>query len=251
MKNIIKNIAVVATGLLLGMSAMAQTSGMSAARYIPLLTGFDVLVTTNTTPGFGVTNTLYTSANGQIVYSLTNNTFNGTLNTNLTVPDAFKVVTLLPDVNADINGNASVFISIGNTNLIPIAVTNNYGQYFVTNWPLALSQVPNWMYPATTNLYPTFTAQSTNAITVTLYAGIPEIRGGIGPNQGTGYPLFETTGSFSFTVIPTGTTPFSIFTNLPTSFLQHAHKVYAAITVGAGVTTNLLINTLGIVQPQP
>jgi hypothetical protein len=251
MKNTIQKIAAILSGLLLTGAVHAQSSATPVMRFVPLLTGYNVLVTTNATVGLGVTNVGFSSYAGQILYSLTNNVINGTANTNLVAPDAFRAVSLVPDINGDLVANASVFISIGNTNLIPIAVTNSFGQYFVTNWPLALQQYPNWMYPGTTNVYPTFNAQSTNALTVTLYAGIGDIRGGVGPNQGNTFPLWESTGTFSFTVIPNGTTNVAVFTNLPIGFLQHAHKVYATISANPGGTgLGVLVNQLGILQPQ-
>ena len=253
MKTITKKLIGVAASLALASSVFAQSTATPIMRFIPLLTGYNVLLATNVTSGLGVTNILFSNPQGQIVYSLTNNSYNGTLNTNLTVGDAFKAVTFAVDVNGDINANASLFISVGNTNLIPVAVTNSFGQYFVTNWPLAQAQYPNWMYPGTTNLYPAFTAaQSTNQLTVTLIAGIGDIRGtGYGPVIGNPYPLWETTGTFTCVVTPNGVTPVNLFTNLPTGFLQHAHKVYATITPTVGGTGNgILLNQLGILQPQ-
>lgn len=270
MKNIKKIIAFLAIGLLACATTYAQTSAQTQYRFISLLTGYNVLAPTNAAVGYGSTNVLYTTTAGQIVYSLTNNSYNASGNTNLIAPDAFKVITLQPDVNGDVNANTSVFISINNTNLIPIAVTNSVGQWFIpslpyttnyataawaTVWPLAPVAAPSWMYPATTNLYPTPLWAATNTVTVTLYKGISDVRGGIGPNGVTPYPLWETTGTFTFVVTPSGTvnTPLTLFTNLPTSWLQGAHKVYATVqtTTGASGTFGALINTLGIIAPQP
>ena len=264
MNKYLKQLASVGAGLLLCGSAMAQNSVSTIHRYLPLITGYNVYVQTNTTPGLGVTNTLYTTYNGQIVYSLTNNSYNGSaVNTNLIANDAFNVGKLATDINGDINANAAVYVYCSNTNWIPIAITNSVGQWFVpatpyttnystaawaTVWPLASAQSPNWMYPATTNTYPNL--NGTNLVTVNLYAG-PSMnpQGGYGPTIGPNVALWETTPSFSFSFTTTGGTPVGLFTNLPTSFLQHAKNIYATVSVN---TTNngVLLNTIGILQPQ-
>ena len=100
----------IGAGLVLGISAYAQTGATASFRFLPLLTGYNVLVPTNATVGLGSTNVLNTTYAGQILYSLTNNTVNGTVNTNMVAPDAFKSVALASDINGDINANASVFI---------------------------------------------------------------------------------------------------------------------------------------------
>lgn len=260
----LKQLASVGAGLLLCATVMAQNSVSTIHRYIPLVTGYNVYVQTNTTPGLGVTNTLFTIYNGQVVYSLTNNSYNGsTVNTNLIAPDAFKVVTLSADVNGDINANAALYLYFGNTNWIPIAITNILGQWFVptlpyttnystaawaTVWPLGIGSAPNWMSPATTNTYPNL--NGTNLVTVNLYAGAASNpQGGIGPDLGPNVYLWETSPSMSFTLTTTGGTPYGFFTNLPTSFTQHAKHVYMTISVN---TTNngVLLNTAGILQPQ-
>jgi hypothetical protein len=252
MKNIYKKIAAVGAGLTLCTAAMAQSTATPILRFLPLLSGYNVLCNTGVVASLNVTNLLNTTYNGQALYTLTNNVVNGVLQSNTVAPDAFKMVTLAPDINGDIVANASVCILVGNTNLIPISVTNAYGQYFVTNWPLAVSQTPNWMYPATTNAYPAFTGSATNALTVTLYRTTTmNPQGGNGPTLGPTFPLTETTASFSFTVTPNGTTPVCVITNLPVSWLQGAKQVYASIvssTTGAG--TAILVNQLGILQPQ-
>jgi hypothetical protein len=251
MKNMKKLISILSASLL-GTAAFAQ-SGTPIYRFQPLLSGFNVNVTTNTAAGLGVTNTVYSTYGGQIVHSLTNDVFNGTLNTNLVVADAFKIATLGSDVNGDINANAYVTILVGNTNYIPLAVTNSFGQYYVTNWALGTSQYPNWMYPATTNLYPAFTANSTNTLTVTLYrAGTLKLAGGISADLNPATPMWETTSAFSFTVAPNGLTPVCVITNLPIAWLQGARHVYATITAATGAGTgSILVNQLGIVQPTP
>ena len=195
----------------------------------------------------------YTTYGGQIVYSLTNNSYNATQNTNLIAPDAFKLVSLAPLANGDFAANAAVVLYIGNTNWIPVAVTNSFGQYFVTNWVLASSQYPNWMYPATTNVYPTYGLTATNVVTVTLYRlGLQYPQGGVASatlQKSVNIP--ETAGAFSFSVNATGITNLCVITNLPSGWLVGARQVYA--TVSANATTGgsgVLLNQLGIVQPQ-
>lgn len=251
MKNMKKLISILSASLL-GTAAFAQ-SGTPITRFQPLLSGFNVNVTTNTTVGYGVTNTVYSTYGGQIVHSLTNDVFNGTLNTNLVVADAFKIATLASDVNGDINANAYVTILVGNTNYIPIAVTNSFGQYYVTNWALSTSQYPNWMYPATTNVYPAYAASATNALTVTLYrAGTLKLVGNLGADLNPTTPMWETSSAFSFTVTPNGVTPVCVITNLPIAWLQGARHVYATISASTtGTGTAILVNQLGIVQPTP
>ncbi len=266
MKNIYKKIAVLGLTLLVTSSVMAG----ALTRFLPLLSGYNVLVTTNAAVGFGVTNTLNTSYNGQIIHSITNDVFNGTLNTNVLTPDAFRVISLEPDANGDINANAYVTVMIGNTNYIPIAITNSVGQWFVptqpyttnyatagyaTVWPLGINTGPSWMSPATTNLYPGIPAASTNAWTITLYrAGTTKLQGGLGADQAPYTPMWETTGAFSFSVAATGVTPVCVITNLPVGWLQGARFVYATVSGAANLGSNggtNIVNQLGIVQPQP
>lgn len=264
MKNLIKCIC-----LLLAFAAgsvQAQYSTSPTARFMPLLSGYNVYVPSNSVVGYGSTNVLNTTYAGQIIRSLTNNTINGTANTNLVAPDAFKLVGLQPNAVGDYTANAAVVITLGNTNLLPIAVTNSVGQWFIpsmpyttnyataawaTTWPLAPSPAPNWMYPATTNIYPAFTATATNLITVTLYRSAWS-----NPSEATTGPkvyTWETTSSFSFSVNANGVTPVTVLTNLPAAWLLGARHVYATVTANnvTANTSGVLINQLGIVQPQP
>ena len=231
-------------------------------RFLPLLSGYNVFVPTNATViGYGGTNVLYTSTAGQVLFSLTNNYIaasSGTavLNTNGVAPDAFKVISLASDVNGDINANASLWISYDNTNAIPIVATNSAGQWFVTNWLYAVSIVPNWMYPATTNYYQQFIAGAmTNTITVTLYrAATLNPMGNLGASLGPNVPLWETTNAWNFTFQPSGgVTGGTLATNLPTTWLQGAKYVYMTISAaaGGGVGGGELLNQAGIMQPQP
>lgn len=260
--------------------ASAQTT-TPLPRFLPLLSGYNVLVLSNAVPaigtvtgvGLGTTNVLYTAYNGQILYSLTNNSINATLNTNFVAKDAFQTVDISPDNNGDINANASVWIMIGNTNLIPIAITNSVGQWFVpslpnttnyataawaTAWPLAPSTGPSWMSPATTNTYPLFDPKSTNTIVVTLYrAPTLKLSGGLGSDLSPAVPMWETSSAFSFAVTQTGlNTVVCVSTNLPIGWLQGARHVYATVQLPPNLSTNLptsgvLVNQLGILQPQP
>lgn len=252
----ITKIIVVGTMLLSPFAALAQQSATPVMRFIPFFTGYNVQVPTNTVAGIGVTNLLYSNVQGQNVYSLTNQNVNGTVITNSISGDAFQQIGLKADVNGDIVANAAVVVYVNNTNLIPIGVTNSFGQWFVTNWPLAVSQFPNWMYPATTNLFPQVTSADTNLVTINLYR-VTDIRGGFGNALAVNTPqMVETAASFSFSFNPTSTTNGVIYTNLPVAWLQGARQVRATITVGANGGNNnnaegILINQLGILQPQP
>jgi hypothetical protein len=225
-------------------------------RFIPLLSGYNVLISTNSTAiGLGSSNVLYTTYNGQVLFSLTNNNVNGTLNTNGVAPDAFKIISLASDANGDVNANAAVYAYACQTNWIPTVVTNSQGQEIVTNWVLAPSTYPNWQNPASTNAYPLGTLTGTNNIVVTLYRGVSlNPQGSIGPTIGnnTNVVLWETTSSFSFIITPTSaTTPIGVITNLPISWLQGAKFVYATVSSSATNNTGAFLNQLGILQPQP
>ena len=258
MKNTLKKIAAIGTGLLLGASAMAQSGAAPIPRFLPLLSGYNVLVTTNGAVTLGTTNTLFTAYNGQVLYSLTNNMINGTVNTNASAADAFQTVALLPDANGDINANAAIWVAVGYTNWIPVVVTNSVGQYFVTNnWILGESSTPNWMYPATTNYYPSFGASATNVVTVTLYrAGTKNPKGGISGsiNNGSFPMLAETTSAFNIVLTANGTTGVCVTSNLPAAWLQGAKHVYASVNIAtnnAGANNlGIIVNQIGILQPQ-
>src|SRR5271157_118969 len=258
-------------------TAFSQTTASPIMRFMPLLSGYNVLAPTNgATIGYGTTNVLFTTYNGQVLYSLTNNLIpnaTGTQTSTNIAPDAFKIVTLMSDVNGDINANASLWVYYGNTNLYPVVTTNSMGLYFIppagyTNaqlttayggWPLANSAYQPWMYPATTNYYPlAVPAAQTNVVTVTLYRSPTMIpMGPSGPSLATSFPLWETTNAWSFSFAPLGGVTGGCYeTNLPTTWLQGAKHVYATVscsisTVGANGATGIPINQLGILQPQP
>jgi hypothetical protein len=272
-KHLLKLLAV----LLLGtMTATAQNNGLNISKFLPMLNGYNVLASTNAVQtagvGYGSTNVLYTTFVGQILYSLTNNTVNGTAQTNIVAADAFKLGAISADANSDINANAAFAIYVNNTNWIPIAITNVLGQWFVptaanttnyataawaTVWPLAQSQYPSWMYPATTNLYPQIGAASTNLVTVSLYRELFQnpFSANYGPTIGgnTIPSTFETTSAFSFSFNANGATPVAIITNLPTGWMQGCRRFYAAVSVGTNQAQNqyVLINSMGLIQPQP
>ena len=246
-------------------------------KFDSLLSGFNVLVPTNSTiglSGLGInaSNVLYTTPQGQIVYSYSNNVagFPGGTTTNGFFTDAFSLANTHPDVNGDVNANASVWVMIGNTNLLPIVCTNSTGQLFVpaasTNgavpywggapvvWPLAASSTINWMFPATTNLYPNFAA-GTNSVVVTLYR---ESTMDFGASSGvTRVPFWETTSQFSFTctapVVGPGSTAYVVVTNLPTGFLQGSRIVGCTVTANpiGSTSQGVLLNQIGILQPVP
>jgi len=245
--------------LLISLLATVSVAAVASPvpKFLPLLSGYNVAVPTNTAAGLGVTNTLYTTYNGQVLHSLTNDVINGTLQTNLQNADAFKYVELMPDANGDVNANTALFIYVGNTNWIPVVVTNSVGQYMVTNtWLLApAGPFPNWMYPATTNYYGVYTNAATNLVTVTLYRAPALNPQGMYPASLKPFvPLWETTNTFSFSFSPQGIQPVGMYTNLPTTWLQGARYVYASITAGVNTgnsgSAGILVNQLGILQPQ-
>lgn len=222
------------------LAASSLTASAAVFQYDSLLSGYNVLIPTNSTPTLGTTNVLFTYIHGEVLYSLTNNMGN----TNVVAADAFSQATLVPDLNGDIVANATVSYYIGNTNWIPQVVTNANGQYYVTNWVLNPQTYPIWMYPATTNYYPAFAASATNVVTISLFRATI-----IKP-----FPVWETTAGFVFTVTGTGTTPIAGTTNLPASFLQGANLVKASVTAapnGASNGNGILLNALGIQQPVP
>jgi hypothetical protein len=253
MKKLLTSIALFATAVSLHAASYTETS---------LLGGWNVYATNGTPIVPGATNTLFTTYNGQVVYSLTNNVINGTLDTNAAAPDALSsAARLLSDANGDFVANTALHWYINNTNLIPVAVTNSQGQYFVyignTNglptaqtypavgWPLVGNQYPTYMFPASTNLYPVPSlAVGTNSIIFYLQ------RGWTYPLGSSSYTVWDTsTNIFSFTVNLTGDIATSGVTNLPTTFTQGATKVrVAAITVS---TNSVLINALSLGQPVP
>lgn len=259
------------------LSASAQVSSQTAARFIPLLSGYNVLVPTNTTAAgqfgagayatLGQSNTLYTSYAGQELYSLTNNNTFGSSNsvtitqqnTNTIAPDAFKIAHIVPDVNGDFNANATLVLVTGYTNYEPNLywATNSFGQVYLTNWPLALSQSPNWQYPATPNTYPTWPASSTNTVVITLFGGAGNIAGVSDSTSGGAIlpKMFTSSSIWSASFNVAAGVGNVVMTNIPTGVMQQCKDVYAEVTVtpAAGLTgtTNQLINQLGILQPQP
>ena len=251
MKKTLLKLMAVASVLCITATAFAQVGVAPQLRFNPLLSGFNVQVPIGATVGLGTSNVLNTTYAGQILFSLTNNTVNGVLQSNIFTGDAFKTATLVCAADGSLPANAAVQILIGNTNLIPVAVTNSVGQYFVTNWVLANNSYPNWMYPGTTNGYNGVTATSTNVLTVSLYRSTTmKLAGGVGASNTPDVPMWETTAGFSFTVAPNGVTPVSIITNLPAGFLQGAKVVKCTIASTGTGGTPILVNQVGIMQPQ-
>lgn len=240
-------------------------------RFIPLLSGYNIQITNGSSAAatIGSTNVLNTTYNGQVLYSLNTNTINGTINTNSLSPDAFKRISLVPDANGDVNANASLFVYIGNTNWIPLVTTNSVGQFFIppagfTNaqvttayvgWPLAAGNgFPNWMYPATTNYYPQESGTfSTNVVSIALYrVATVNPQGGVGSDLQSPFMLAESTAGITNTITANGTTPVGAFFPLTTTFLQGAREVYCSVWInGTNLNGGILVNQIGIVQPQP
>ena len=282
MKQTSNKIAAVGIGLCLTFSAFAQSQA-PIFRFLPLLSGYNLLVPTNNPPVtslgqvstntiYGATNLLFTAYNGQVLYSYSNNV-NGGLNTNGVVGDAFKIQTLSPDVNGDIVANASLIVYVGNTNWIPVVTTNAFGQWVIppvgfTNnylttayggWPLAVSQYPNWNNLATTNYYPGFSAANSNIVTISLYRGSSiNPQGGIsgGSVLGPSTTVFEGMSLWTTNFVNPGIVPTAFVFPLPTAWTQCAHRIYCAITSSNCATTGngingVLINQIGLLQPQP
>jgi len=282
MNTLKKSLISIGVGLGLTVSGFAQTSGQPIYRDANLLNGWNLYITNGTAVGPGVALQTYTALNGQINLSLTNPVVNGVVQSNVVTADAFNTmgVKMLPDVNGDYNPTMAIHVLLNQTNLIPIAVTNAAGQYFVgtaptTNsypyqgitanylpWPLGVLNGPIWMYPATTNLYvglPSTT--STNNLTFYFQRGWTLPLG-----AGQTYTVWDTTTNwFQFTyngaltgggaALATGNTPVAIITNVPTSFTQGADRVRCAgisETTGTGnVPSVYIINALTVGQPQP
>lgn len=253
------------TLLVLGLvtSAFAQGSPTPTVKVMPFLSGYNVWLQTNATQtyvGVGTPQVWYTTSQGQIVQSLTNNYVNGGYLSSNSFPDAFVTVPVSADANGDYNANASLVASFGNTNWIPIAVTNSIGQYFVTNWPLAQVQYPNWMYPATTNNYLASTfggAANTNTVTVQLfkvYSKGPNGQSGGSLGQNTNW-IVDSSASYTVTFGPGGATPTVVSSNLPASLLQGCIALQAKVSCvtnpAAGASPGILLNQLLFVQPQP
>lgn len=252
---------------------LAASAHAANIKLFSLLNGYNVLIQTNITVGFGNSNIFYTTIQGQAVYSWTNNTVFTTsgsntattiVQSNLVANDAFKPIDLFPDANGDYNSTATLVLYTGNTNWSP----NNYWQtnanglvYLGTNvvgsyWPLAASIFPNWQYPATPNAYPTLSAANeSNTITISLYpgSGNPSSSADVPAS----YPvLYSSTAIWSATYVVAAGIPNCVMTNIPAVSLQQMRKVYATITCsgptsGMTTSTNEIVNFIGIYQPVP
>ena len=280
--------------------ATAQQSATPIIKAIPLLTGYNVLIQTNQAtnslafnqptaygtlfgwtngPTYGVSNVLYTSYNGQIVYSynVITNLASG-VNTNIIAKDAFQGAELSADVNGDVNANTSLWVMLGNTNFIPLWTTNSAGQTFIppagfTNatfttayggWPLAPGGAyPNWMLPVTTNFYPSALIGNvnsasllTNTVIFTLFRspGFGMQGGGInGSTLAPTYPILESTPFFSTNIsFGSATAPIIASFPLTSTYLQGAKKIFLAVQVTSTYTNTagILLNQAFITQPQ-
>ena len=231
--------------LLIALTLTYTLATSMAANYSEsaLINGWNLYVTNTTAAVVGGTNNLYTYIHGEVFYSLTNNMGN----TNTIAPDAFVGnVPLLADMNGNVVANAAIHYYIGNTNWIPLAVTNSQGQWFVTNsWPLASSRYPTYMYPATTNLYPSqgIIGLGTNNVTFNFQKGW---------NLGTkAYPIYvwdTTTNTWSFNVAGTG--PQAGTTNVPISWAQGATLIRLH-DVSNNSTNATIVNQVSLGQPTP
>ena len=269
--NMKKLIVLLTTGLAL--SSFGQT-GIINYNEQSLINGWNLVLTNGMVLAPGVTNQLFTTTEGQIVYSLTNQTINGIANTNIVAADAFNTggVMLRPDANGDYNANAAIHVYLNNTNWIPVAVTNSQGQWFVataptTNgypfqnlspnyvgWPLASSAYPAWQYPATTNLYPLLpSGLTTNILTFTFQSGWKYKLGNTAS-----VTVWSPTNQFQFTwdgslMQTPGGQPISITTNLPLAFMQGGNVIRCSsvsTTVGSNARTAYILNVLSVGQPQ-
>ncbi len=227
-------------GLLsLCLAAFGQANPSPVTKWLPLA-GYNVAIPTNQGDiGLLSTNIEYTTSSGKIVYSYQNT---GITNGQ---SDAFRNVILQSDANGDVNANATLVISYGNTNLIPI--TNTSG--FVTNWALADPTLGSQVI-GTANVYPLQNANSTNFVTVRLFRSYWDNPRG----DDTTYPAYrqyEPVSTFNVTFSQAATGGF-ISTNLPTVFLQGVRNVSATIqaTNAAGNGAATLINFIGISQPK-
>ena len=258
------------TGLFLTITvvALAQTT-TPIPRFLPLLTGYNVYAPTNVSNiGLNGSNILYTTYGGQVLYSYTNNNYltssNSTTltlqNTNVVAADAFKVIHLRPNANGDWSSNAVLVIATGNSNLLienPNWFTNSFGQVTITNWPLAISQYPNWQQPASANTYTLFGNNVTNSVIISLYrAPAGTAAGDLGSGIAPAYHWWETTAAYTYTENVSASVPTVTMVNLPVGFLNGAIDVYANVTVGSGIAGQaaapaIVINQLGIEQPQP
>lgn len=240
----------------IGVSAFADSGAPPTWKFFPLLSGYNLLVGTNVAVTLGATNLEYTSKKGRILYSynaITNALWYGA--SNGASEDALQPVQLQPDVNGNIVANAALVLYVGNTNYIPVPDVSNLVSSAAlcidTNWALGFStggSANQWVVG--TNTYPQFAGNGNTPITVTLYAAASSMFDGSETPAGspTIYP-WETVSTFSFSFTPNGTIQ-CISTNLPTAFLQHARYVYAAVTNTAATGNYVLINQLGILQPQ-
>lgn len=191
MNNIIETISDAAKKLVILLAFLIGVSQAHAVIWTSqsFLSGKNVFVPTNVVSSgvlFGDTNVLYTSQNGAIVLSFTNNvggsnTWGGAFN---------KAVNIFPNAFGDENKNIQVMVILNNTNAIP---TTNMSR-----------QVP---FPITGNGYPLIGAFSTNLLTINL-VNLPD-----GTNAAT------TGDTWSFTVLPNGTNMTIMSTNIPNGFL--------------------------------
>ncbi len=220
-------------------AAFGQANPSPRMTWRPFISGYNVAVPTNTAVGLLSTNVEYTTVDGKVVFSHMNT---GVTNGN---GEAFQNVIVQNDAQGDAVANATLVISYGNTNLIPI--TNASG--FITNWSLADPTLGSQVV-GTANLYPVQNANSTNFCTVTLYKGYWDNPRGENITYPS-YRVYEPTSTFTVTFTQAATGGM-IVTNIPAIWMQGARNVTCtlAATNLAGNGSATLVNFIGISQPQ-
>jgi hypothetical protein len=259
-------------------AAFGQVSSMNRVVFTPLLSGYNVLLTSNTTGnaaanavGPGSTNIMFTTGYGNVLFSLVTNLVNGVLNTNLTAPDAFATGETFPDVNGDYQSNCELMVYINNTNWVPPITTNSIGQWIVpppgfTNAMFPTTQAgwilqsgpgsgfPSWSAPVSTNAwnYPIVIdgAASTNVLVVELF-GAPSGTAN-GADNGPAVPIWDTTARFTYNITWTGAGPVKATVVLPPGALAGCKKVKAEFyTIVTNSLEQVIINQCGLTQPHP
>jgi hypothetical protein len=273
--------------MLVAPSCFGQAAPQAIYHETPLLNGWNVWLTNATTVYVGESNVLYTTPQGQVVYSLDNITNWTGVNTNSIAPDPFnRAVQMLSDASGNIGSypivgqggsvtneynstylsGLAIHVLMDNTNFIPIVTTNAQGQWYipptgtyVTNylwslgglayggWPPLQTQWPQYLYPATTNTYPSFVTSTHSAVFCFQR----------GWNFGTvttpNYVWDSTTNTFIFTATQAaGDVPQVVITNLPTSFVIGAQFIRLNSVSDSGSSAGVtLVNGVWLGQYAP